>query len=172
MTIAHSSRTLAKSQGNVHTFLYLIVAVLVGTFFVASVYFADGAESWGREGRWVPGFLQVYRLALLLGFVLQVVAAVFLRWLTRVTGMNGFVHWIAFGAAIGFALPWMFARLAYVLEGVYFSTEWQSVKSAVIFPLMAAMMYETHSVWVRFAVGAATGGTVRLILPYLGRSTR
>jgi hypothetical protein len=150
--------------------VYVIVAVLVGTFFVASVYFADGAESWGREGRSVPGFLQVYRLALLLGCLLQVVAAVLLRWLTRVTGMNGLVHWTAFGAALGFALPWMFARLGYVLEGIYFPTEWQTAKSAVLFPLMAAMMYETHSVWVRLAVGAATGGTLRLIIPALARS--
>ena len=100
--------------------LYVIIAVLVGTFFVAAVYFADGAESWGREGRWAAGFLQVYRLALLIGFAIQIVAAVLLRWLTRVSGMNRLAHWVVFGAAIGFALPWIFARLGYVLEGVYF----------------------------------------------------
>ena len=96
--------------------LYVIIAVLVGTFFVASVYFADGAESWGREGRWAAGFLQVYRLALLIGCAMQIVAAVLLRWLTRVSGMNRLAHWIVCGAAIGFALPWIFARLGYVLE--------------------------------------------------------
>ena len=146
--------------------------MLVGTFFVASLYFADGAESWGRERRWLAGFVQVYRLALMLGFVIQIVNAVVLRWLTRKSGMNGLVHWIAIGAATGFAVAWIFARLGYVLEGVYFSSEWQSVKSAVMFPLMAAMMYEAHSVWVRLAVGAATGGTVRLIMPHIARHSR
>ena len=108
----------------------------------------------------------------MLGFAIQIVTAVLLRWLTRVSGMNGLAHWTIFGAVIGFAVPWISARLGYVLEGVYFSSEWQSVKSAVMFPLMAAMMYEAHSVWVRLAVGAATGGTVRLILPLLARSSR
>ena len=158
-----------KGKGTDRGVLYVIIAVLVGTFFVASVYFADGAESWGREGRWAAGFLQVYRLALLIGFAIQIVAAVLLRWLTRVSGMNRLAHWVVFGAAIGFALPWIFARLGYVLEGVYFPREWQTVKSAVMFPLMGAMMYEAHSVWVRVAVGAATGGTLRLMIPYLAR---
>jgi hypothetical protein len=161
--------SLGKGIGTGRGVLYVIIAVLVGTFFVASVYFADGAESWGREGRWAAGFLQVYRLALLIGFPIQIVAAVVLRWLTRVSGMNRLAHWVVFGATIGFALPWIFARLGYVLEGVYFPTEWQTVKSAVMFPLMGAMMYEAHPAWVRVAVGAATGGTLRLMIPHLAR---
>ena len=108
----------------------------------------------------------------MLGFAMQIVAAVLLRWLTRVSGMNGLAHWIIFGAVIGFAVPWISARLGYALEGLYFPSEWQTVKSAVLFPLMAAMMYEAHSVWVRLVVGAVTGGTVRLILPFLARSSR
>jgi hypothetical protein len=86
--------------------------------------------------------------------------------------MNGLAHWVVFGAAIGFVVPWAFARLGYALEGLYFPSEWQTVKSAVMFPLMATMTYEAHSVWVRLAVGAATGGTVRLILPFLAGSGR
>jgi hypothetical protein len=149
--------------------LYVVIAVLVGTFFVAAAYFAEALESWGREERWVSGFLQVYVLALVGGFAIQIVAAILLRSLTRVCGVNGLLHWIAFSAALGFAVPWIFARLGYVLEGVYFAAEWQTVKSAVMFPLMGAMMYEAHSAWVRVAVGAATGGTLRLMIPNLAR---
>ena len=130
--------------------LDVIIAVLVGAFFVAAVYFADALESWGREKRWVSGFLQVYLLALIGGLAIQIVAAILLRSLTRLCGLNGLLHWIAFGAAVGFALPWIFARLGYVLEGVYFPTEWQTVKSAVMFPLMGAMMY-------RSSLGLGTG---------------
>jgi hypothetical protein len=144
--------------------VYIVVAVLVGTFFVAAVYFADSAESWGREGLWVSGFLRIYTLALAGGFGIQIVAAVSLRWLTRVSGLNGLVHWIGFGAALGFALPWAVARLGYVIESAHFPREWQTVKFIVMFPLMGAMMYEVHSVWVMAAVGAATGGTLRLIM--------
>lgn len=158
-----------KGKGTDRGVLYVIIAVLVGTFFVAAAYFADALESWGREERWVSGFVQVYVLALIGGFAIQIVAAILLRSMTRVCGLNGFLHWIAFGAAVGFAVPWIFARLGYVLEGVYFPTEWQTVKSAVMFPLMGAMMYEAHSAWVRVAVGAATGGTLRLMIPHLAR---
>jgi hypothetical protein len=165
-----TQRTPGKSKH--WNILYFPVAVLVGTFFVALVYFGDGAESWGREGRWVPGFLQVFTLALVGGLAVQLFFAFLLRWLTRLSGLNGVVHWIAVGAALGFALPWIFARLGYALEGVYVSSEWQSLKSAVMFPLMAAMMYEVHSAWVRLAVGAATGGTLRAIMPHLVRSGR
>jgi len=141
----------------------VVVWLLVGTFFVASVYFADSAQSWGREGRWLSGFFYVYALALVGGFPIQIVAALLLRALTRATRWDGVVHWIAFGAALGFALPWAFARAGYLLEGVRFPHEWQNVKSALMFPLMAAMMHETHSAWALAAVGAATGGTVRLM---------
>lgn len=148
---------------------YVVVAVLVGTFFVACAYFADSALSWGREGRWISGFLYVYVLAFAGGFAIQIIAAVLLRWVTRVTRLNGLVHWIGFGAAIGLALPWMFAHLGYLIEGVYFRHEWQNVKSVLMFPLMGAMMYQVHSAWVLIAVGAATGGTLRLTMRHLAR---
>jgi hypothetical protein len=144
--------------------LYLVVWLLVGTFFVASVYFADGAESWGREGRYVSGFVFVYALALAGGLPTQIIAALLVRWLTRRTGLNSVVHWLAFGAAVGVVLPWIVARLAYLLEGVRFAHQWQSVKSALMFPLMAAMMYEVNPAWVLAVVGAATAGTVRLLM--------
>lgn len=144
--------------------LYVVVAVLVGTFFVAAVYFADSAESWAREGLWVSGFLRTYALALAGGFGIQIVAAVCLRWLTRVFGLDGLVHWIGFGAALGFALPWALARLGYLIETAHFPREWQTVKLVVMFPLMGAMMYDVQPGWVMAAVGAATGGTLRLIV--------
>ena len=148
-------------------FAYLTLAVLVGTFYVACAYFADSARSWGREGRWVSGFAYVYALALAGGFAIQLLAAVLLRWVTRATGRNRVVHWIGVGAVIGIALPWIVARFGYLLEHLRFPTEWQGLKSAVMFPLMAAMMYEVHSPWIQLAVGAATGGTVRLLLRHL-----
>jgi hypothetical protein len=145
------------------SFLYVVVTALAGTFFVACAFFADTAQSWGREGRWVAGFLYVYALSLAGGFAIQIAAAFLLRWLTRATGADGLIHWMVFGAALGIALPWACARLGYLVEGIRFAYEWQNVKSALMFPLMAAMMYETHPAWVRLAVGAATGGTVRLV---------
>ena len=144
--------------------MYLVLWLLAGTFFVACAYFADSAQSWGREGRWLSGFVYVYALALVGGFGIQIVAALLVRGLTRATRLDRVVHWIAFGAALGFALPWAFARAGYLLEGVRFPHEWQNVKSALMFPLVAAMMHETHPAWVLAAVGAATGGSVRVIL--------
>lgn len=143
--------------------VYIMVWLLVGTFFVASVYFSASADSWRREGRLVFGFFYVYALTLALGFVLQIVGAVLLRWLTRVTRLNALVHWIGFGAALGIVLPWMSARAGYLLEAAYFPNEWQSVKSALMFPLMGSMMYEVRPAWVLVAVGAATAGTVRVL---------
>jgi hypothetical protein len=143
--------------------VYLAVSVLAGTFFVACAYFADTAQSWGREGRWISGFLYVYALSLVGGFAIQTAAALLLRWLTRAAGADGLIHWVIAGAALGIALPWTCARLGYLVEGIRFPYEWQNVKSTLMFPLMAAMMYETHPAWVRLAVGAATGGTLRSV---------
>jgi hypothetical protein len=143
---------------------YVVVWLLVGTFFVASVHFADSAQSWGREGRWLSGFFYVYALALAGGFPIQIVAALLLRRLTRATRWDRVVHCIGFGGALGLVLPWAFARAGYLLEGVRFPHEWQNVKSALMFPLMGAMMHETHPAWVLAAVGAATGGSVRLMM--------
>lgn len=142
--------------------MYILVWLLAGTFFVASVYFADAADSWGLEGSHVWGFFYTYMLALIGGFPIQIVAAVAVRYLTRSMRLHGFVYWSGLGAAAGAVLPWVFARAGYLLEGVHFAHEWQTVKAALMFPLSGAMMYEVHPVWVRLAVGAATGGTVWL----------
>ena len=63
--------------------VYFVAWLVVGTFFVTCVYFADSAQSWGREGRWVAGFVQTYALALPGGFVIQIGAALLLRLFTR-----------------------------------------------------------------------------------------
>lgn len=116
------------NRGRLSSFLslavYLVVSVLAGTFFVACAYFADAGQSWGREGRWVSGFLYVYALSLAGGLAIQIAAALLLRWLTRATGANNRIHWMVLGAALGIALPWACARLGYVLEGIRFPYEW------------------------------------------------
>ena len=157
-------RAATSSRARHANVVYITVWLLVGTFFVASVYFSASADSWRGEGRLVFGFFYVYVLTLALGFVLQIIGAVLLRWLARVTRLNAPAHWIGFGAALGIVLPWICARAGYVLEAAYFRNEWQSVKSALMFPLMGAMMYETRSAWVLAAVGAATAGTVRVLM--------
>ena len=143
---------------------YVVVFVLVATFFVASVYFVDSAPSWSREGRPLWGFFFTYALTLIAGFMIQILAAVLLRWMTRVTGRHDAFHWIVFGAVLGLSLPWIFARVGYVVERFYFAPEWQTVKTVVMFPLMGAMMYEVQPAWVLLVVGGATGGTVRLMM--------
>ena len=147
--------------------MYVVAFVLVGTFFVASVYFADAAASWGREGRWLWGFFFTYALTLIAGFTIQILAAVLLRWMTRVTRWDRVLHWVGFGAALGLSLPWILARLGYVLERSYFAPEWQTVKAVLMFPLAGAMMYQVQPAWVLLAVGGATAGTVRLMMGYL-----
>ncbi len=141
--------------------LYLLAWILVGTFFVTCVYFADSAQSWRREGRGVAGFLYTYALALPGGFALQVTAALLVLLLTRVTRRNGVVHWLGFGAAVGIALPWALARAGYLLEGARFAYQWQWLKTALMFPLMGAMMYEVQPAWSLLGVGAATAGLCR-----------
>ena len=140
--------------------VYFVVWLLVGTFFVSCAYFADSAQSWGREGRWIRGFLYTYALALPGGFAIQLGAAMLLQLLTRRTRLNGLIHWIGFGAALGIAVPWAFARAGYVLEGLRFPHQWQAVKSVLMFPLMGAMMHEVQPAWAQIAVGAATAATV------------
>jgi hypothetical protein len=152
--------------------VYLPITVLAGTFFVTVAYFSDSAESWGREGRWIPGFVQTYGLALAGGFVMQAVFAVLLRWSTRVTRLNGPLHWIAAGALLGVILPWAFARLGYLLERMRFPADLQQPKFILNFPLMGAMMYEVQAVWVLAAVGAATGGTAHVVMRLLARRRR
>ena len=155
--------------------MYVVAFVLVGTFFVASVYFADSAQSWRREGRWLWGFFFTYALTLIAGFMIQIFAAVLLRWVTRVTQRDRLFHWIVFGAALGLSLPLILARLGYALERFYFAPEWQTVKAVLMFPLTGAMMYEVQPALVLLAVGGATGGTVRVMMgclkPRASRST-
>lgn len=141
--------------------LYLVVWILVGTLLVTCLYFADSAQSWRREGRGVAGFLYTYALALPGGFAVQVAAALLVLLLTRVTRLNGALHWLAFGAAVGLALPWALARAGYALEGARFAHQWQWLKTALMFPLMGAMMYEVQPVWSLLGVGAATAGLCR-----------
>lgn len=160
---------MVRTESRPVSFVYILASLLVGTFFVAAVYFADSAQSWGREGRRVFGFFYVYALALVAGFPMQIVAAILLRWITRVTRLDGFAHWVGFGAALGIAVPWTFAGLGYVLEGAYFPREWQSVKSGLMFPMMGAMMYVVQRAWLLAAVGGATGGTLRLMMRYFQR---
>jgi hypothetical protein len=144
--------------------VYAVVWLVVGGFFVAAVPFADAAESWGREGRWVSGYLYVYALSLAGGWAMQIAAAALLRGLTAATGLNGVAHWLGLGAVFGVAVPWTAARTGYLLEGLHFPHEWQGVKSLLLFPLMAAMTYETYPVWMLMAAGAATAATVRVLL--------
>ena len=154
---------LIGGRGNVWTLLLYIVSwILVGTFFVTCVYFADSAQSWRREGRGVAGFLYTYALALPGGFAVQVAAALLVMLLTRVTRLNGIIHWLGFGAAVGIALPWALARAGYLLEGTRVAHQWQWLKNVLMFPLMGAMMYEVQPAWSLLAVGAATAGLCRM----------
>lgn len=143
--------------------LYTAVWVLVGTLSVACVYFADAAESWATEERRLAGFVSTFALALILGCPVQIVAALCARVLMRFT-RDALVSWAACGAALGVALPWAFARAGYALEAVHFARDWQSAKSALMFPLMGPMMYETQPAWVMVAVGATTAATVRWLM--------
>lgn len=147
--------------------LYTAGWVLVGTLFVACAYFADAAESWGTEGRRFAGFAYTYVLALVLGSPVQIVAAMCARVLTRLT-RDAVVSWAACGAVLGVGLPWAFARAGYAVEAVHFARDWQSVKSALMFPLMGPMMYETQPAWVMVAVGATTAATVRFLVGHRG----
>ena len=142
--------------------LYVVTWILVGTFFVTCVYFADSAQSWRREGRGLAGFFYTYALALPGGFAVQVSAALLVLLLARVTRLNGVLHWLGFGAAVGIALPWALARAGYLLEGTRFPYEWQRLKTMLMFPLMGAMMYEVQPTWSLLAVGAATAGLCRM----------
>lgn len=158
---------------SVRGLFYIVTAILIGTLFVAAAYFLDAAESWGREGRWVPGFVQTYVLALAGGFAAQAAFAVLLLWLTRAARPAGPARWIGFGTVLGVVVPWAFARAGYLVEGLRFSAELQPVKFVLRFPLMGAMMYETQPLWVLAAVGAATGGTLFLVMGVLsGRQRR
>jgi hypothetical protein len=67
-------------------------------------------------------------------------------------------------------VPWALGRTGYVLEAIRFPQEWQTIKAALIFPMMGAMMYETQPIWVMSLVGAATAGTVRLSMRFLFRA--
>jgi uncharacterized protein YfiM (DUF2279 family) len=140
--------------------IYVVAAVWVGTLFVAIAYFSDSAGSWGREGRWASGFVLIYSLALAGGFLVQVLFAVLLRWLTRTANRQGIASWILSGAALGIGVPWSLARLGYLMEGLYFSAELQPLKRALTFPLAGAMMYAVQPAWVLIAVGAATGAAL------------
>jgi MFS family permease len=147
--------------------IFVVAAVFVGTFFVAMAYFSDAAESWGREGRRASGFVLVYSLALAGGFLVQVVFAVLLRWVTQATRLTGMASWILFGAALGFVVPWTLARLGYLVEGLYFPADLQSLKRAVMFPLAGAMMYAVQPAWISASVGGATGAALRLLATML-----
>ena len=149
--------------------LYAAAAVLVGGVFTAIPYFADAMDSWGREDRRLYGFLLTFTLAAAGGFLVQIVFAALLRWLTRMLGLRGAWHWIVAGAALGLAVPWGAAKLGYLLDRVYFTADLQQVKWFLLFPLQGSMMYVFQPLWVLLAVGAATGFVLRPIASRLSR---
>jgi hypothetical protein len=150
--------------------VYIACWLLTGTLFVALVYFADSAPSWRLEGLLVFGFFYTCVLALISGFAVQILAALVVRRLTQITRLNGLISWLGYGAAVGVVIPWALARAGYLLERIHFPQEWQTIKAALIFPMMGAMMYETQPIWVMCLVGAATAGTVRLSMRFLLRA--
>jgi hypothetical protein len=127
--------------------VYIACWLLTGTFFVGLVYFADSAQSWRLEGRFVFGFFYTCVLTLISGFAVQIIAALVVRWLTQITRLDGLISWLGYGAAIGVVVPWALARVGYLLEGIHFPQEWQTIKAALIFPMMGAMMYEIQPIW-------------------------
>jgi hypothetical protein len=151
--------------------LFVIVAVLVGTLFVAVAYFWESADSWGREGRWAAGFGLIYSLALAGGFLVQIAFAVLLRWIAHAGGLRRPIHWVVLGGMLGVAVPWSLARLGYLIEGSYFSAGMQGVKRALMFPLTGAMMYTVQPVSVLAAVGGATGAVLWLVAVTLDKWT-
>lgn len=161
-----------------HTTFYAIFAtglacavgsILVGSLFVASVYFAGSAEDWAREGRRLSGFLRTYALALAGGFAVQAVFGVLFCWLIRATRFASPAGWVFAGAALGIAVPWAFARAGYLVEGWRFPADLQGLKSALTFPLMGAMMYELQPLWVQAAIGMATGVALGVLIRALWR---
>jgi hypothetical protein len=150
--------------------VYIVCWLLTGTLFVALVYFADSAQSWRLEGRLVFGFFYTYVLGLVSGFAVQIIAALVVRWLTHVTRLNALIPWLGYGAIVGIVVPWALARAGYLLEGIHFPQAWQTIKAALMFPMMGPMMYGTQPIWVMSLVGAATAGTVRLSMRWLLRT--
>jgi hypothetical protein len=132
------------------------VAVLAGSFFTAIAYYAGAAGSWAVEDRQISGFLFVYALTLAGGAPAEIVYAVLLRWLTRLLDWHGAARWVLTGAVLGLAVPWSLSRIGYLIERMYFPSELQRLKAALLFPLVGPMMYAVQPAWVRVSIGAAT----------------
>lgn len=134
--------------------LYGVVAVLAGSFFTASAYYAGAASSWALEDRQLSGFLLVFGLTLAGGAPALLVFAVLLKWVTL--GATRVAPWLLVGGMLGFAVPWIMARLGYALERIYFSSDLQRLKAALVFPLVGPMMFDVQPPWVRMGIGVAT----------------
>ena len=137
------------------TAAYYLVAAAFGPLFAALSYFLPSAPSWAADDRLVAGFLLAYGMALAGGVPAAVVTALLLRRVAAVVRVRGAAAWLVLGTAIGVAVPWLFARTGYALEGTYFPAGWQPLKRALIFPLMGPMMYQAQPAAMRLTVAAA-----------------
>jgi hypothetical protein len=134
---------------------YYLIAGAFGPLFAALSHFLPAAASWAAEDRLVAGFLLAYGMALAGGLPAALVTAFLLRRVAAALRARGAAAWLVLGTTIGVAVPWLFARTGYALEGTYFPAEWQSLKRALIFPFMGPMMYQAQPAAMRLAVAAA-----------------
>jgi len=104
----------------------------------------------------------VYALSFLGSLPAVLVAAFTVRRLAAALGWERLLPWLAAGTAICFALPWLFARMGYLIERTYFPAEWQGAKRAAVFPFMGPMMHQMQPLAVQLAVAVATAGVFYL----------
>jgi hypothetical protein len=144
--------------------LYAVVAVLAGSFFTATAYYAEAAASWALEDRRVNGFVYVYALTVAGATPTLLVFAAMVRAVTRLLRWNGFAPWTLAGGILGVAVPWMFSALGYALDRLYFPNDLQGLKRGLMFPLIGPMMYAVQPFGVRVTIGLATSIALWMIV--------
>jgi hypothetical protein len=142
---------------------YYFAAIVCGSFFVALAYYARAAAESGLGPRWAYNFLFAYFLALIAGFLPQLLNAFVLRRVMRALGWRGAWHWVAVGAVVGVALLWGVARLGFLIEGMYFPADWQRVKLLLAFPLLGPIMFAATPFWLPLPAFAATAWVLHRI---------
>jgi hypothetical protein len=142
---------------------YYFAAIVCGSLFVALVYYARSAALSGLGRRWAYDFLFAYFLALIAGFLPQLVNAFILRRAMRALRWRRAWQWMAFGAVIGVALLWGLARLGYLIEGMHFPMEWQRMKLLLAFPFLGPIMFAATPFWLPLSAFAANAWVLHRI---------
>jgi hypothetical protein len=145
------------------SFVYYLVAVVCGSFFLAAAYQGHSVATAAAGPRWLRDFFFLYFVAIPLGLIPMVVSAWLLRRAMGGLGWRRGWQWLLAGTLLMTGVLLGLGYVGLAIERARFPAEYQRLKSGVMALLLAPTLFTFRPVWLAMLGVAPTAWLLYLV---------